>query len=280
MRKHDYRSVPDTDKITDTERYNELREVLINSERPSEYFKELKRSGKTKEKYPELFALTDVKQNQRYHQEGDVWTHTMLVLDQAALRKGNTAFPLGFMISALCHDLGKAVSTVETDGTVHSYGHELSGVPLAQKFLLTFSNDEILNEYVLNMVRWHMEPNIIANARAKLKSSNKMFYRSYEPSDLIQLAVCDGLGKIPADSSNEAFLNERLEIYDHIMARPYVTETDIIENEIADSELMPEVLDHALKLRLAGIDKDNALIQVRGFARKLRERRNTENEYR
>ena len=52
-----------------------------------------------------LTQLIGVKQPKKYHPEGDVWNHTMQVLDSAALLRSKAENPLGFMLTAVVHDL-------------------------------------------------------------------------------------------------------------------------------------------------------------------------------
>lgn len=245
----------------------ELEKILLEYSQPSEYFEKMRISGGLQSFSPELHALIGVPQNEKYHREGDVWVHTMLVLDEAAKRRNTVKNPFGFMLSALCHDFGKAVCTEKINGVVHAYGHEKEGVPLASDFLCRLSADENLTEYVLKMVEFHMMPNVMANAKSKTKHTNKLFASVPEPFDLIQLAVCDGLGKIPQNNANEEFLMMRLERFNEIMARPCVTEKDLINAGIA--ERLDEVLKYAEKLRFAGFDKDNTLRQCIPYARKV-----------
>ena len=76
---------------------------------------------------PELAALVGVKQDPTWHPEGDVWTHTLQVIDVAARIKPGTDDDLAFMWATLGHDLGKAESTREEAGRVHARGHEHTG---------------------------------------------------------------------------------------------------------------------------------------------------------
>lgn len=246
---------------------NELKKILLELPNPSEYFENLRNSGELDKFFPELKALIGVMQNQEHHKEGDTWVHTMLVLDEAAKRCDIVKNPFGFMLSALCHDFGKAVCTEQINGVIHSYRHEIEGIPLAEKLLKRFSADKNLSEYVLKMVEYHMLPNIMAEAKSKTKNTNKLFDSVPEPFDLIQLAVCDGLGKIPQSNRNEEFLMMRFERFSEIMSRPYVTENDLINAGI--TEKVDEVLEYAHKLRLAGFDKENTLRQCIPYARKV-----------
>ena len=71
----------------------------------------------------------------------DVYAHTMMVLDEAAKCKMNSSNPFGFMLSALCHDLGKAVCTEVINGAVHAYQHEVYSRGIAGSFLNRIGTD-------------------------------------------------------------------------------------------------------------------------------------------
>ena len=185
-------------------------------------------------------------------------------------RRDKVRYPLGFLLAALCHDFGKAVCTTEIDGVIHSYGHETAGLPLVQQFLERITTETKLIQYVLNMTELHMQPNIMAAARSRLKSTNKLLDRAVEPFDLIQLSVCDGLGKLPPCGETESFLMQRYEQFTAIMARPYVMGKDLIAAGLQPGVQFSEILSYAHKLRLAGIEKENALRQSLAYARKMR----------
>lgn len=246
---------------------NDIKSALLYTEKPSEFFDELRENGTLENMLPELYALVGVPQNINYHKEGDAYTHTMMVLDEAAKRRDNAKNRLGFMLSALCHDFGKAVSTtVSEDGTVHSYSHETEGLPIVKGFMERFSDDSKLTEYVLNMTKLHMEPNIMANARSKIKKTNRLFDSSAEPYDLILLSICDGHGKIPQNIGSEEFLMQRYQAFLEIMSRPFVTERDLTDSGIVQGENLQKILEYSHKLRLAGVEKDNALRQSIAYA--------------
>ena len=192
----------------------------------------------------------------------------MMVLDEAAKRRSKVIYPLGFMMSALCHDLGKAVcTTVSEDGTVHSYEHETAGLPVVRAFLERITTETKLINYVLNMTELHMEPNTMARARSRLKKTNKLFDTSAEPFDLIQLALCDGLGKLPKCDDTEEFLMQRYTKFREIMERPFLMGRDLVEAGLKPSKDFSEILCYAHKLRLAGLDKDDQLRQSLAYAR-------------
>ena len=250
----------------------ELKKALLKAEHPSLFFEVLREMDQLDLWFPELKALIGIKQNPVYHAEGDVWTHTMMVLDEAAKLRGRAQNPYWFMLSALVHDFGKAVSTEAVDGTIHAYQHEIEGLPLAEAFLRRVTSENKLISYVLNMTELHMKPNTMARVGSAVKNTNKLFDRAIDPEGLIALALADDRGRIletPA-ADTEDFLLQRLEIFKELMARPCVLGRDLIEAGIQPGKDFTEILDYAHKLRLAGIPKENALKQVLAFARQMR----------
>ena len=248
----------------------ETQKALLKAERPSIFFEKMREMGQLSVWFPELEALIGVEQNPKYHSEGDVWVHTMMVLDQAAGLKQYSSNPLGFMLSAVAHDMGKAVATELIDGVIHAYGHEVKGLPLVKTFMERLTSESALIKYVLNMAELHMKPNVIAAVNASIKSSNKMLDSAIDPEGLICLAIADGLGKTsPLEyvSYNDYF-RERVAIYREYMSRPYVMGQDLIKAGLKPSKDFSDYLEYAHKLRLAGVDKESALKQTLSFARK------------
>ena len=200
------------------DRVKELENVLLTYEKPSVYFKELRENKNLELDFPEIYDLIGVIQSPIHHPEGDVFNHTMMVIDEAAKLKNKAKNPLGFMYSALCHDFGKVLTTTtKEDGRIISYNHERAGLKLVRKFLnrTTKKEDNNLREYVLNMTEFHMQPNQLANQNSKLKSTRKLFGKSVCPEDLVLLAKADALGRtINQDyTQKEEYLKNALNDY-------------------------------------------------------------------
>ena len=250
----------------------ELKKALVKAEKPSVFFEILRETNRLDEWFPEVKALTGIEQNPKHHSEGDVWTHTMMVLDQAAKFREKTEEPFGFMLAALTHDFGKAVCTEVVDGEIHSYEHETKGLPIVENFLRRITNETNLIKYVLNLVEYHMKPNTMAAAKSSVKSTNKMFDKAIDKKALIYIAIADGLGQITQyeNVSHEKFLFDRLEVYNEYMQRPYVMGRDLIASGLTPDSDFTEILEYAHKLRLAGENKESALKQVLAYAKKIR----------
>ena len=248
----------------------ELEKALLKAERPSIFFEVLREMDQLSFWFPELENLIGVEQNPKYHSEGDVFVHTMMVLDEAAKLKEHAGNPPGFMLSALTHDFGKAIATEIIDGEIHAYAHEEKGLPLVKTFMKRLTNETELIKYALNMTELHMKPNVLAAVNASIKSTNKMLDASIDPEGLLCLAIADGLGKIsPLEYvSHNAYFEERLKTYREYMARPYVMGQDLINAGLKPSKSFSEYLAYAHKLRLAGVEKESALKQTLAYARK------------
>ncbi len=244
----------------------ELKKALLKSDKPSVFFSVLRQTDALDFWFPEVRALAGIPQNPVYHPEGDVWNHTMEVLDRAARYRDSVSAPFSFMLSALVHDFGKPAVTEEINGVLHAYGHEKEGLAPAELFLRRITNEKSVILYCLNMLRLHMKPFAKLNAGASVKSFNRMLDESVSPADLLWLAVCDS-GRTDTETITALF--GRLETYKEIMSRPFVQGKDLIAGGLAPDKSFSEILAYAHKLRLAGIGKESALKQTLAFAREL-----------
>lgn len=255
----------DVTQITHERVFDELCKALIKARKPSVFFRELRRMDHLKEFFPEINALIGVEQNPKFHPEGDVFEHTMLVIDAAAALRERAEQPLGFMLSALMHDIGKIVATaVQEDGRITAYGHEVQGLPLVEQQMKRLTNHQKLTAYVLNQSELHMRPNMMARNQSHKKKTRQLFDLSICPNDLILLARADATGKLdePYDESYEAFLRERLEDYLSILQRPMVAGKDLLEAGLAPGEAFKKMLARGRQLHFGGIEKKNALKQI------------------
>ena len=250
----------------------EMKKALLKADRPSIFFESLRAMDQLDVWFPELKQTIGLEQDPVFHPEGDVWTHTMEVIDRAAAFRDRVSGPYRFMLLALTHDLGKIVTTEVVKGRIHAYEHETKGMPLVEAFMDRLTGEKDVKNYVYNMVPLHMRPNVAAYSKPALKSTNRMFDAAEAPADLIWFAEADK----PVISGNDAFsgdrefLIERLKAYEETMAKPYVMGRDLIEAGLEPGEDFSEILAHAHKLRLAGIDKEPALKQALSYAHKLR----------
>lgn len=135
----------------------EFNKLMLQGVQPSRGLSFLQQTGLIKY-FPEIAALQGVPQNTTWHPEGDVWTHTLLVIDQAAeLRPHAEPYADVLMYAALCHDLGKPACTQTIDGTVHARGHEKYDAPV-RSFLGKLTLSAQMVEHILTLVHHHLQP--------------------------------------------------------------------------------------------------------------------------
>lgn len=252
--------------------YGELEKALLKAPRPSVFFEVLRQMGQLGYWFSEAEALIGIPQEPRFHPEGDVWNHTMLVLDQAAKLRDRAKEPAAFMLAALCHDFGKKDALQSDHGRIRALGHEEAGIPLAEAFLSRITGEKRLHKYVANMVQLHMRPNILAAQKSGQKSFCRLFDRSVCPEDLLLLAKADALGRgIEQDyGPTEDDLQNMLSRYRQIMARPFVQGADLVAAGLEPGKDFGPALAYAHKLRLAGVAKEEALRQTLAYLRRER----------
>ena len=183
------------DKETMNIYYEEFEHHLLNDVKPSEYFNKVRNKELLDQVYPFtlLLTLVNVEQSSVHHSEGNVWIHTLLVLDNAANHRHLSKEPRVFMWSALLHDLGKATATRIRKGRITSYDHDIEGEKLALNFLEKFTEDSAFIKKVCKMVRWHMQTLFVVK---ELPFANiKLMLSEVSLEEIALLSLCDRIGR-------------------------------------------------------------------------------------
>jgi poly(A) polymerase len=133
-------------------------------------FELLDRTGLLKEVLPEIAKLHNVAQPPEYHPEGDVWIHTLLLLEKLP-----AGAPATLAWGALLHDVGKpATFSHKPPDRIRFNGHVEVGVKIAHEILrrLRFSNEDCTQ--ILALVENHMRFGDIEKMK---ESTLKRFFR-------------------------------------------------------------------------------------------------------
>ncbi|MDD5728980.1 MAG: HDIG domain-containing protein, partial [Victivallales bacterium] len=100
---------------------------------------------------PEVAALRGVSQPPQFHPEGDVYTHTRLMLKAMALPDAATAW------SVLLHDIGKPQTRfVDPDGRIRFFWHDSRGAEMAAEVMARLRFSRRLSDQVIQAVKNHM----------------------------------------------------------------------------------------------------------------------------
>ena len=257
----------------------ELSKALLKAKKPSVFFNSLYECEQTKW-FKEVYTLKGIKQDSEYHPEGDVYMHTMSVLDQAG-----GLFPTGidnpdrylpFMLSALCHDFGKVNTTeINSKGRLCALNHEITGIPIANDFLGRIYNNKGFIKYVDNMIKYHMKAHSCFNNHSKTKTTNLMFDKLLYPKDFILLVYADSTGHdldnldnrqfnmfLEKAMTESGFLTDRYLDYGKRISESHITAEDLINIGLKPSPLFKIILDKAWDMHLKGIKKEHVLKQV------------------
>ncbi len=117
-------------------------------------FELMARTGILKEILPEIDRLQKVEQPPRFHPEGDVWQHTLMMLD--LLPREDSGVNILLAWASLLHDAGKAITRTEDENGVHFYGHVRSGEEIADNIMRRLRFSRANRETVLNLIHYHM----------------------------------------------------------------------------------------------------------------------------
>lgn len=182
--------------------YLRLEDSLLNSEVPSESITRIAENAEfIAHPFIMLVKLKDTGQSPKYHPEGSVWNHTMLVVDEAAKVMHESTNQRAFMWAALLHDIGKPATTRIRKGRITSYDHDKEGALLCREFLSYFSDDEGFISYTSSLVRYHMHMLYVLK---NLPHGNILgLLREVDIHDIALLCKCDRLGRAGADRSGE-----------------------------------------------------------------------------
>lgn len=182
--------------------FHTLNNHLITDYSPSKYLSDIVKVPAFKE-YPFsiLHQLQFVEQSPVYHPEGNVWNHTLLVVDEAAKRKTASQNPSAFMWSALLHDIGKPSTTKVRHGKITSYHHEKAGAHLAYEFLSLFIDNHLFIEHVCSLILFHMQ--ILFVVKNLPYANIPDMEQQSNIHEIALLGLCDRLGRLGASQAEE-----------------------------------------------------------------------------
>jgi tRNA nucleotidyltransferase (CCA-adding enzyme) len=197
--------------------WGEIEKLLLLARTPSLGFTLALELDVIRRLLPEMQALVGCEQEYEWHPEGDVWIHTLMVIDRARHETGDLQRPqqIAIMLGAVCHDLGKPLTTAFIDGRIRSPGHEQAGVPPAEAVLDRLNIHTIggfdVRKQVLGMVAYHLSPGMWFKVRDQV--GDGAFRRLAQKVDLellARLARADCTGRAgPFDCSAMEWFLER-----------------------------------------------------------------------
>lgn len=207
---------------------------------------------------PEVVAMKGVEQPPEFHPEGDVWTHTLLMLEGLKDPTPELAF------GVLLHDVGKP-PTYRVADRIRFDGHVEAGVELAHRILtrLRFSNDQI--RQIESLIDNHMK---FKDAPVMRESTLKRFLRLDRFEEHLELHRLDCNSSHGHLDNYEFVKNKREELGEEQIAPPrLLTGKDLIAAGYQPGPAFSEILSAVETAQLEGTvtTKEQALELARGL---------------
>jgi tRNA nucleotidyltransferase (CCA-adding enzyme) len=242
--------------------WGEFEKLLLVAERPSIGFALARELGVVRQLLPDLEPLYTCPQEPEWHPEGDVWTHTLMVIDEARRRNGDLdrARLATVMLAAVCHDLGKPATTAVIDGRIRSPGHEEAGVEPSTRVLdrlniFTLDGFDVRTQ-VLGIVAHHLKPSAFHKVGDRV--TDGAFRRLAQKVDMELLARlaradCHGRGGVFDCSAMDWFIERARTLgVEHRPPAPILLGRHLLEMGVLPGPGIGEILKAVYEAQLDG----------------------------
>jgi poly(A) polymerase len=233
---------------------------MLTEGRARRAFELMDESGLLQEVLPEIAAMKGVAQPPEYHPEGDVWTHTLMMLEMLPEGVSRT-----LAWGTLLHDVGKPPTFRVAPDRIRFDGHVDVGVKMAQEICrrLRMSGED--TEQIMALVANHMR---FADAPRMNPSTLKRFFRLPRFDEHLELHRIDCTAS-HGDLGRYEFVREKLRELppEALRPPPLLTGRDLIEMGYEPGPRFKEVLAAVEDAQLEG--RVNTKDEARALARKL-----------
>jgi len=235
-------------KISAERIHDELTRILMESNKPGNSLVLMDQVGLLANVLPEVAAMKGQKQPQEFHPEGDVFNHTVAMLNMMKHRSPQLAY------SILFHDIGKPSTAFSAPDRIRFNNHAAEGMIIAQKIMqrLKFSSDDI--DAICHCVKNHMR---FMDVQKMRRSTLRRLIGA--PTFPIELE----LHRLDCESSHGNLSNFRfLQEFQNQLSEepalpaPWVSGNDIIKMGIPESPLVGKFRVMAYDAQLEGHVKD------------------------
>jgi poly(A) polymerase len=218
---------------------------MLTEGRARRAFELLDQSGLLHEVLPEIEKMKGVEQPPQFHPEGDVWIHTLLMLDRLDEKCSPT---LG--MGVLLHDVGKPPTFRVAPDRIRFDGHVEVGTRMAEDICrrLRFSNDD--TEQIAGLVANHLR---FAAALRMKESTLKRFLRLSRFEEHLELHRLDCLAS-HGDLTSYEFVRQKLASTpaEQVRPQPLVTGDDLIAAGYQPGPRFKEILTAVEDAQLEG----------------------------
>jgi len=241
--------------------WSEIEKLLLQGSRPSIGFALALDLGIIDAVLPEMHPLVGCEQEPEWHPEGDVWVHTLMVIDKARQLNGDLDRPrlTTVMLGAVCHDLGKPATTAVIDGRIRSIDHEQAGVAPTLSLLDRLNVHTIdgfdVRSQVAGLVANHLKPGMFHKAQHVGDGAFRRLAQKVDLELLARLARADCLGRTGAfDCSAMDWFLERAQALgvEHQPPAPLLLGRHVLELGLQPGPQVGEILRQVYEKQLDG----------------------------
>jgi len=242
--------------------WGEIEKLLLAAERPSIGWALALELGVVDALFPGLKALVGCEQEPEWHPEGDVWVHTLQVIDRARERIGDLERPqaVTVMLGALCHDLGKPATTAFIDGRIRSPFHEEAGVAPTHALLDTLNVNSLdgydVRGQVIGIVANHLKPGAFHKVPNVSDGAFRRLALKVDLELLARVAKSDCLGRVPGDfdcTAMDWFLERARALgVEHGAPKPFVLGRHVLAHGVTPGPHVGIVLKQIYEMQLDG----------------------------
>ncbi len=227
------------------ERISEELTKMLTEGRARRAFELLDETGLLPQVLPEISKMKGVEQPPQYHPEGDVFVHTLLLLEKLPASTSKT-----LAWGALLHDVGKPSTFRVAPDRIRFDGHVEIGVKMAAEICrrLRFSNAE--TEQILALVEHHMRFGVVESMK---ESTLKKFLRLPHFNEHLELHRMDCLSSHGwLEAYEYAREKQRTIPQEAIRPQPLVTGLDLIAAGFEPGPRFKEILTAVEDAQLEG----------------------------
>ena len=211
-------------------------------------FELLDESGLLTPILPEVVAMKGVEQSPDHHPEGDVFSHTLLLLEQISNLKFQISETLAY--GCLLHDVAKPLCVKREREKVTFYGHTEKGAEMAVEILKRLKQSRAVWERVAYLVKNHLRHTQAPKMRL---STLKRFLGEDGIEELLELTRIDAL----ASNGNLQYYNfcrqKLVELkHEEIHPEPLLRGKDLIAMGLKPGPLFQEILRRLEESQLEG----------------------------
>ena len=230
----------------------ELVRLLCESPRPSIGLSLLLETGLLAHVLPEAASLVGTKQPPQFHPEGDVWTHTCLMLDEMAAPRDPV-----LALAVLLHEIGKPATFCEAsepdtgETRIRFPNHAVIGAELAEAILLRLRQPSARIAEVKALVQGHMH---FVEAMKMRRAKVRRFLGMEHFPRMLELMRLD-IRHSNKDFTTWHFLKEAFEAFksEPVLPEPLVHGRDLIAWGVSPGPEMGRLLNELYDAQLEGL---------------------------